>query len=82
MGGKGSGRKASGQAMSPAEKQRRYRSRKLAGAPTIKAAMRELRFQDALRAALPVVKPEAPAWWRRQRKQSLEIKLGRVTPYA
>jgi hypothetical protein len=71
MGGEGSGRKPSGQATSNAEKQRRYRSRKLAGAPTMKAADRELRFQDALRSTLPPVKPEPPDWWKRQRKQPL-----------
>jgi hypothetical protein len=80
MGGKGSGRKPTGQAMSSAEKQRRYRSRKLAGAPTMKAADRELRFQDALRTTLPVVRPEPPRWFRG--KQSLEIVLKRTTYFA
>jgi hypothetical protein len=69
--------------MNAGERNRRYRERRKAtGAPTIKAADRELRFSETLRATLPPVKPEPPAWWKRQRKAPLEIRLRRVTHYA
>ena len=50
------------------------------GAPTMKAADRELRFQEALRATLPAVRPESPRWFRG--KKPLEIRLGKATHYA
>jgi hypothetical protein len=52
------------------------------GASTMRAAERELRFQDALRSTLPSVRPEPPDWWKRQRKQPLEIAMKRTTHYA
>jgi hypothetical protein len=45
----------------------------------MKAAERELRFQEAIRVTLPPVRPEAPRWFRG--KQPLEVKLGRTTHY-
>ena len=50
------------------------------GAPTMKAADRELRFQEALRATLPAVRPEPPRWFRG--RKPLEITLKRTTHYA
>jgi len=46
----------------------------------MKAADRELRFQEALRATLPAVKPEPPRWFRG--KKPLEIRLGKMAHYA
>jgi hypothetical protein len=46
----------------------------------MKAADRELRFQEALRSSLPPVRVEAPRWWRR--KKPLEIVLRRTSYYA
>jgi hypothetical protein len=81
MGGRGSGRKPVGEeAMSSAEKQRRYRSRKLAGAPTKMTANRELRFGEALRSTLPPVKPEPPRWFKG--KAPLEIVKGKKSYFA
>ena len=65
----------------PMDDSERSRLRTVApGAPTMKAADRELRFQEALRATLPAVKPEAPRWFRG--KRPLEITLKRTTHYA
>jgi hypothetical protein len=75
--------------MDDATRAQRYRQRRKAGAqaglakfPTMKAADRELRFQDALCATLPPVRPASPDWFRRQRKEPLEITLKRTTHYA
>ena len=75
----GAGRKPLGD--KPMDDSERSRLRTVApGAPTMKAADRELRFQEALRATLPAVKPEAPRWFRG--KRPLEITLKRTTHYA
>ena len=83
LGGKrpGAGRKPLGD--KPMDDSERSRLRTVApGAPTMKAADRELRFQDALCATLPPVRPASPDWFRRQRKEPLEITLKRTTHYA
>ena len=77
----GAGRKPLGD--KPTDDSERSRLRTVApGAPTMKPADRELRFQDALRSTLPPVRPATPDWFRRRRKAPLEIALKRMTYYA
>jgi len=66
--------------MSDSERCRRYRQRRKAGVPTGEVKDGFDRFQEALQATLPPVRPAPPAWFRG--KTPLEIVLGRKTYYA